>query len=63
MTAAQRKARTVVWCYGVECEIALSIAADASSDRVRQHQLERAARLADQALAVAPSTQPTRGAA
>lgn len=58
MTPAQRKARAAVWRFGVDCEIALTIAASAQSDECRRHSIERAERLAEQALRAAPSTQP-----
>lgn len=58
MTPAQRKARTAVWRLGVDCEIALTIAASAQNDECRRHGIERAERLAEQALRAAPSTQP-----
>lgn len=58
MTPAQRRARATVWRCGVECEIALSIAASTQSDQCRQRSTERAERLADLAFRAAPSTQP-----
>ena len=63
MTAVQRQARSTIWRYGVDCEIALDRAWHASDQFARENHLSRAEALSTLAFALAPKAVYPRGAA